>query len=48
MLRKIAIGFVIYNISVGQIKRIRIASHLGFPVYVYDNSPSRHFVPHDL
>lgn len=41
MLRKFAIGFVIYNISDGQIKRICEASHLGFPVYVYDNSPEK-------
>lgn len=39
MLRKIAIGFVIYEPNLSQIIRIHEASRLGFSIYVYDNSP---------
>lgn len=39
--RNIAIGFVIYAPSMEQINRIQEASRLGFPVYVYDNSPDK-------
>lgn len=35
----ISVGFVIYNPSIDQLKRIRDASQSGFAVYVYDNTP---------
>lgn len=41
MLRKIAIGFVIYDPNLNQLNRIHEASRLGFSVYVYDNSPEK-------
>jgi hypothetical protein len=41
MPRKIAIGFVIYVPSMKQLNRIHEASHLGFSVYVYDNTAER-------
>lgn len=41
MLRKIAIGFVIYDPNLDQLNRIHEASCLGFSVYVYDNSPEK-------
>lgn len=41
MLRKISIGFVIYDANIDQLNRIHEASRSGFPVYVYDNSPEK-------
>jgi rhamnosyltransferase len=41
MSKSISIGFVIYNPSLDQLKRIRDASRLGFSVYVYDNTPDK-------
>ncbi len=41
MAKKIAVGFVIYNPNVDQINRILEASHLGFCVYIHDNSPEK-------
>lgn len=41
MLRKIAIGFVIYDANIDQLNRVHEASRSGFPVYVYDNSPEK-------
>jgi rhamnosyltransferase len=41
MLRKIAIGFVIYDANFYQLNRVHDASRSGFPVYVYDNSPEK-------
>lgn len=41
MLRKIAIGFVIYDPGTGQLDRMHEASRLGYPVYVFDNSPEK-------
>jgi hypothetical protein len=41
MLKKIAIGFVVYDSNLDQLNRIHAASHSGFPVYVYDNSPEK-------
>jgi rhamnosyltransferase len=41
MVRKIAIGFVIYGANINQLNRVQEASHLGFSVYVYDNSPEK-------
>ncbi len=39
MFRKIAIGFVIYDANINQLNRVHEACRLGFPVYLYDNSP---------
>ncbi len=41
MQRKIAIGFVLFDPKLNQLKRIQQASRLGFSVYVYDNSPEK-------
>lgn len=41
MLRKIAIGFVIYDANLDQLNRVHEASRSGFPVYVYDNFPEK-------
>lgn len=41
MLKKIAIGFVLYDANIDQLNRIHEASRSGFPVYVYDNSPEK-------
>lgn len=41
MVRKIAIGFVIYDPCTNQLNRMHEASGLGYPVYVFDNSPEK-------
>lgn len=41
MLTKIAIGFVIYDPGTNQLNRMHEASRLGYPVYVFDNSPEK-------
>ena len=41
MTMEMSIGFVIYDPSIEQLKRIHNASNLGFSVYVYDNTPEK-------
>jgi rhamnosyltransferase len=44
IMRKFAIGFVIYNPSVNLIQRINLALASGFSLYIFDNSPQDGFI----
>lgn len=42
--REIAIGFVVYNPTLTLLSRLALASHAGFVLYIFDNSPEQSMV----